>query len=190
MSMIVTEKNIRKNWFAKHQVIHHEIIGSDLGRLEYLRWQEPGTSVFWVDYILKNATLFVSGDIGEAVYIWSQPFSLLGISQCSLDYFHGKCTASEWGRTCECYEWDSATAKKTIKEHFEEYSTLEKYEIFKQSHAPLDNKNEFIAWCYYNNIKDIFDDNDFWEWGYNCGDIIPGRIKGHLIGLRMAFENV
>ena len=33
-------------------------------------------------------------------------------------------------------------------------------------------------------------DTDYWEWIYSVGDVIPARVYGYLIGLRMASKQL
>jgi len=33
-------------------------------------------------------------------------------------------------------------------------------------------------------------DQDYWEWIYNIGDVIPIRVQSYLIGLKMAVEQL
>lgn len=187
---MINEKYIRENWFKDHRIIFHETFESNLGKIETLRWQKPGTSIYMVDYVLKGATLFVSGDIGDAVYCWYGPnLSLKAISGMSIDYFHGKCQASEFGRSLKCYEWDESEAEKTVKEYFDNYSTPEKYQKFLELSPPLHDPFGLNCWAYYNDPSDILGDQDWYEWFPQCGEIYPARIRGHLIGLKMAFEN-
>lgn len=50
------------------------------------------------------------------------------------------------------------------------------------------SKEEFV----YNLQNDPnFDDyNDFWEWGYDCGQTLNGDIQAYLIGLQMAYAQL
>ena len=177
------EQRIRDE-FKDHMVIAHEILGSDLGRLEYLRWQKPGTGIYGVDYVLKSATLFVSGDLGEASYIWSPPISLQWIAGCNLGYFHGKCTASEDGRYP--HEWNEKTMQKSVLEYFKYNQDCKGYKAFLEAHVPLHNREELIAWCHYNDPTGLLGD-DWWEWFIQGGEVVPFRTRAHLIGLKMAF---
>lgn len=76
-------------WFKDHvataQMIDH--------RLTRIFWNKPGTRCFSIVYLIDENNLFVTGDLGEAVYSWSGKIDLHFIRNCELDYFKSKCKA-------------------------------------------------------------------------------------------------
>jgi hypothetical protein len=189
----ITNKWLAENYFSKHEITTHEIFGSDLGRLEYMRWQEPGTWNCGIDYMARCGNLYVSGDLGEAIYCWyAKALSLEWIAGLNLDYFHGKTSASELGRMLENYEWDSDLARKKIFQYFKMERNCKGYKKFKDEtrHSDLfDGKFQFHAWINrrHNLVYDLFGP-DYWEFLYNMGRYIPLRTRLHLLGLAMAFN--
>lgn len=46
--------------FRDHKITLHEILGTEIGRLEYLRWQKPGSWICGVDYLVRSGNLLVA----------------------------------------------------------------------------------------------------------------------------------
>jgi hypothetical protein len=78
-----------------------------------LRWAKPGTIANSITYILEGCYLTVLGDLGEAVYRWSENLTLDFLQGCSADYMLGKCKASEVGY--EFTSWDEQAARTWAK---------------------------------------------------------------------------
>lgn len=72
--------------------------------IETFTIKKPGTRIYRIDYIIRDNILFVSGDCGEAIYQWSSDINLEFLAICGLDYFKGKCRASEVGQ--DFRQWD------------------------------------------------------------------------------------
>lgn len=84
---------VRQRWFPNHQATLETH-----GPVTVLRWAKPETCFYAVTYLLMGRTLYVSGDIGEAVFQWGDKLTLEFLKGCDFDYFWGKCCASEVGR--------------------------------------------------------------------------------------------
>lgn len=119
-------------YFKKHEVLRHEVMPNGA---EFMTFGQPGTINCRLEYIYYAGRLFVSGDLGEAVYAWYSANSLEWVSGCGAGYFAGKCEASENGRGYK--EWDSCWAEADMKEqlltpgdHCEDYGNCEKCEEF------------------------------------------------------------
>lgn len=103
-------KEIRERWFREHKAT----VSASPNGVTAILWKNPGTQNFHVCYILWGGTLYVSGDLGAAVYRWGDWLSLQFLAGCSLDYFMGKCCASETGR--DYVEWDDEVAAYQLDE--------------------------------------------------------------------------
>jgi hypothetical protein len=186
MAEVATQRIV--NWFKDHRATLHESVELAGWKIECLRWQKPGSSDYRVDYMLRNGTLCVTGDLGEAIYEWYSPVDgLKWIAGLDIGYFHSKCLASEYGRGSKNYEWDEDKARGYISRRLEEDKDYEGYERFIDADVPLHSKFELEAWCHRNDPADVFDDEDWWEWLPGCGHIIPVRTRAHLIGLKVMF---
>jgi hypothetical protein len=95
-----------QNWFTDHLIT--------LGTYEKVVWQKPGTSMYKVVYLIDNNRLFVYGDIGDAVYSWSECITWKFLHDMCFSYFHSKCRASETG--LPWLDWCTETCMKDLRE--------------------------------------------------------------------------
>jgi hypothetical protein len=187
------EEIIATTWFPRHEVTFHTKYNNET---EVLRWQEPGTSVYLVEYVRRHGTLMVRGDIGEAVYGWHQSIGdMESMANTSFDYFHSKCCASEYGR--DFTHWDSVSAWDDLNEALE-LKASEAHEpkialaLLKARVAdlnrfgdPLQDEHEAYAWI-HDHAHELL--GDHWhEYFHGFGKKISFRCTGHWMGLRMAF---
>lgn len=213
-------KEIEKQWFKDHklQYLKYTVIDPptmEKKEIEKLIWFKPDCSEFKINYICDNNILYISGDLGEAVFQWPSKVSLQGITACNLYYFAGKCEASENGKRHR--EWNDAIAKSYLLDHFIEHyiSELDTLENYKQ-HV-IDGKPSPEAVEFANKklkeieSKAIYDDypwgsqfdwdsflyqhgeetfgSDFGEMG-DVGSVISMRCNAYLIGLQMAIKQL
>jgi len=113
------DKNIRENWFKDHVPT---FTYSEDGNIIKIKWKKPGDWNFAVIYYIdqNSATLFVSGDLGEAVYSWGSPISINFLGGCDLDYFDGKCRASSCGERGKT--WNQEVAIDFVKQYIETHT--------------------------------------------------------------------
>lgn len=102
-------------------------------QVEMIRFQQPGTSNYFIEFIFTNGTLFVRGDLGEAVYCWHYSMKLRGLRNVDIGYMKGKCEASEVGKPYN--GWNEEVAKEALLYHLTEYVDDDKV------YAILDEKN-------------------------------------------------
>jgi hypothetical protein len=94
------DEQLAADWFPKHRATLEDYFGQ-LGSaakpnmMRRLVWANPESNNCRIDYVLYGSVLFVCGDLGEAVYQWSQNVSLEFLADCDMDYFGGKCQASD-----------------------------------------------------------------------------------------------
>lgn len=174
--------------------------------LETLQWKKPGSSTYAIWYVRQYATLMVWGDCYEATYQWNwqKNFDLEWIAGCNLDYFVGKCRASENGRDPRVY--DEYELRKDLRDRFAEGCT------YKQPMCPegecevCDSRRKeaklFGEWGGWDNLEDEFT----WvtwtrehgqavfgpEW-WKCipsGKVLGPCIPLHLEGLKAAMAQL
>src|SRR5437879_2398129 len=111
---------MRENVFETHEV--EEIISDEKTHHFVVRFRKrslDNPTYFDTDgsmkLIIDNGTLIVIGDYGDAVYQWNERLTWKWLANMDINYFKGKCQASENGRNY--VEWDSDRAEKFIKEH-------------------------------------------------------------------------
>lgn len=188
--MVELQKEIREQWFKNHIAKL-----TQQGNLQVLDWSAPKNSDYHCRYIFDGNRMYVSGDIGEAIFWFSSVIDLRSFEDTNIGYFNRKLVAFSGDKI----EFNKGKAHKEIEEWKEEMiSNLEEYTIsenvFNKIHSAID-------WCY--NIKDWeqqinFElseevrelDQDYGEWLYDIGNDIPSRIVGYLVGLKMAVEQL
>lgn len=182
------DKEIKENWFYEHV--------ADLkyyGDIKTLRWGKPNHWMYRCNYVFQGRNMYVSGDIGEAVFCFTELADVNKIADYSLSYFESKLRAF-----CEPEkEFDSEKAikrlrawLKELKECGTEWDHDEMRRFFEEVKKECTSKKnfEFIINNHYDMISEL--DQDFWEWLPGCGDETPMRIRAYLIGLKMAAEQL
>lgn len=56
-------------------------------------------------------------------------------------------------------------------------------------YADRSNSEEEFVYKIQGN-SDFFDFNDFWEWGYDCGEVLNPDIEVYLVALQMAYDQL
>lgn len=108
------------DWFPDHKATLTILPDPRGGEITKLIWAKPGTRINRIDYLIYRNVLFVTGDLGDAVYEFSSILDLPFLADCDLDYFGGKCRASSEeprGRT-----WSHELAQKWIEEKLAEWA--------------------------------------------------------------------
>lgn len=111
--------DIYSRWFHQHMAERHayaKVRPEDPEPPLWIRWANPNTCIYLVDYIFRGNTLFVGGDIGHAVYRWSQPISPEFVAGCDLDYFSGKMEAGDRGVSLGLV-WQPEVVKRWMAEY-------------------------------------------------------------------------
>ncbi len=175
-------------WFKDHVVKDHvaQKIGMAGHEFEMLIWKQPGTSTYRIHYCRLDNVLMVSGDVGEAVYAWSEVKDLRWISQLDTHYFAGKCQASEYGRGYR--QWNRERARIWLENYFKADAIDRAKPKAEEAGVwnALCSRDEWAHWLMeygYDAFEDISDMGDI-------GMEISLRCRSHLAGLRMAFERM
>ena len=184
---------IRERWFPKHKASYSEyhcIDNPSAPQIETLCWQKPGTGIYAVEYWFSRGTLAVSGDVGDAVYEWHYSIgNLSALANLSIDYFASKCRASEHGPGYR--SWDEYTAKQNIPYYIDTGDPIyteqtRKAFIMTGGWNALYSKHEWNRWLGRDGHGVFY---DICEMG-DIGMKIDHRCHAHLIGLKMAFEQM
>lgn len=212
-------KECRERWFGKHKVVlaapavqpsgvefpEHTSYPSASGLTSALPkmviFMKPGTGMYYVKLVLSGGTLFVDGDIGSAAYRWNCVLGWESFLGFSLDYFAGKCEASEKGRRYTT--WNSEIARWYLDDHLEMMDS----ELVEMGEKPRYTPH-------WNEIKGTYlgeyiEDGDSWQAAIHNGDIDPAmlgdsdcewlwdigtvpdvRVIGHWVACRMVGEHM
>jgi len=187
------EKEIRGNWFKDHKATL-----TKQGDLMVIDWRKSGTCIFGVRYVFDGRFLYVTGDIGEAVFKFSEKGYLVS-QDYDLGYFMEKMTACSRPR----YQFDSDVALKELDDRINIAKEEHDYENEDDDYEPypkdaVKELREIIAECstvesfqHEINQLDLYQfGNEFYEWLPELGSTISGEVRAYLIGLKMASEQL
>lgn len=210
------EKELREKWFKNHKA-SLEKLSEDVS---ILRWREPGTSAYSVRYIFDYNKIYITGDLGDAIFKIYDKVDLEKVASFDIYYFHKKLTAIDEEKWSFNSEKAIARLKEEIKEVNEnkaEYLGLDEDgtgiidELSDEQQSKVDEYDEYIEmfnsmiseaeecnfrshWVqsiYQNYLDDLSDyDNDFYEWIFDIGNEYPREIQAFLIGLKMAAKQL
>lgn len=172
------QENDIRGWFKDHVAKF-----STEGRFQTLEWGKPGTSNYWSRFIISGGTLIVYGDVGDAIYTWSDKLTFQWLSKLNLGYFAGKCQASENGRQNQ--EWDAAEAKRQLMDRFEtEGRSPIEHDKFEENYGwdAIGSEHEWIVFLSQHGY-DVFRDL---EGMGDIGKVISMRCQGHLLAIQLA----
>lgn len=181
------KKEIKEEWFKNHVA---EIKGEE--GLQVIYWGKSGTNSYRTKYVLSGNNVFISGDIGEAVYSLTCSATLDNIKDFNLGYFTGKLEAF-----CEDrWDFDQSLAKKELIEYWDEYKINEKYDDAKKIYngilsaidesTSLDAYRAWLMPVYQNTSVDSDTLEVFWDFGKR----MPYRLIGFWVGLQMVIEQL
>ena len=195
-----TEKEI-KEWFEGH--IATFIKYDD--RVSALSWGRVDSSSYYTRFVFDGSRMYVTGDIGDAVFCFTEKASLKSITSYGISYFHGKLSALDEDK----YSFDGDVAIARIREEIKSIHEDECFDLDderdRERKETLDNHIRILRrlivatgdcncksnWSY--EVTQVYDDLcdcdcDIAEWIFSAGDVIPYRVQGYLIGLKMAYE--
>lgn len=180
------KEEIRSHWFKDHVA---KVEGEE--GLQVIYWKEPGTFMYQTKYVLSGNNIFISGDIGEAVYTLTCSATLKNIKDFDLSYFTGKLSAF-----CEeRWDFDKDLAKKELKEHWDEYEMKDLedgQEIYEGILSAIDESSSmgsYRAWL-MTVYQDTSAESDLMECVWDFGKKMPHRLIGYWVGLQMIIEQL
>lgn len=183
------EKQIKETWFPEHKATL-----TQHGDLQVLQWEKPGTNTYSCRYVFDGHKMYISGDIGEAVFWLTWKANVHSFDDIHVHYFEEKLSAYSGERR----NFNSEKAIKALKEWkeqlIEEEMEFDEEEMEDLIHAPdcCSSKDEwaheYVNGKYHEFISEL--DYDYWEWIYDIGDTMPHRIIGYLVGLKMASKQL
>lgn len=189
------EKEIRDRWFEKHEV--KSITGEE--GFQQIIWGEKGTSMYQVKYVLSGNNVFISGDLGEAVYSLTCAATLENINGFNLSYFTGKLTAHSRDR----WNFDEKLAKKEIREHFTDWCDVDSVSDLEDEDSKLcrelleatgewslQNHFESAVYSIYQQTSVDWFDSETASCIAGCGKRLPLSFIAYWLGLQMVIEQL
>ena len=189
----------RTEWFKDHKVIYTELAEG----MTVVDFCKPGTHVYALRYIYSGHYVYVSGELGCAVFDCTWQTKPVDKVWGSLWYVFEKLRASEYGR--DCMDFDSKVCMEKIHDMLLETDsdgvtryepgvwTQDERETYNELLHAAENWSSRDGWAMAiqeieqnNSISDL--DSDWWEWLYNAGDVMPASIVGIITGLQIVSE--
>jgi hypothetical protein len=181
------EQEIRGIWFKDHVATL-----TTHGDLQVLDWSNPETICYSCRYVFDGYKMYISGDIGSAVFDLTWKADVHSFNKVSIGYFTEKLAAFSDPKR----DFSSEKAVKRLRERLKDI----KYEGIEYDHEAMRElfehaRNSREQWEWVEAVHEHEDlisklDRDYWEWIYTCGDEIPTRVYAYLIGLKMASEQL
>lgn len=150
-----------------------------------LTWRRPNSRLYSVKYmIVDERILVVTGDLGHAMYMWSEPVTFEWLASCDQGYFRSKCTASEVGYGF--YEWDEDKAIQTIDYFASDNKDVDSL-LIRRAKNHCGNRSDWEQFLHDEGFE-LFGDNEYDY--YDIGQTTHLRCRYHLAGLRMAIAQL
>ena len=166
---------VNQQWFKQHQ--------ATLIDAKTIVWRDPTSSFYYAYYhILQERHLVVLGDMGSALYRWSDPIDFEWLARQGLHYFHSKCTASDGGSCPK--DWSKDRAREFVEEHRTEFGT------FYQD--ALEARHLRSEWLHFLSVNqaDLDEELFYLDQLSQAGDVISLMCAGHLQGLKEAIAQL
>jgi len=187
-------QEIRGTWFGDHKA---KLV--EKGPVSWLLWKEPGTSMYSVKYVFFGRNLFISGDLGEAVFDLTWNATLESFKDINLSYLMRKLSCSSRER----WSFNDSLAKKELNEYFEDRvnynddpAFIEEAKEVKEAIEGAIHEStscsgmEFWTWNAYHDLSlNYFDSEDFSMFS-RFGQEMPWAFIAYLEGLKMALEQL
>ncbi|MBC6133905.1 hypothetical protein HB825_03545 [Listeria booriae] len=191
----VIENTIRNEWFKGHEATVNEVDG-----MTVINFNKPKDSTYAITYIFKDNMVFISGDVGSAVYRLTWKAQLGTFSDLNIGYFTEKLECS----SREKFEYTQKCIDDAVREIREQFLEGENAELEKDREAlnnllhelrHLEDVNEFFvnkaAWeAAGTNIGERQFDSDDAQDYVNQSRQYSYSICSYLIGLKMIEEQV
>lgn len=182
-------KIIREQWFKEHKATL-----TQHGDLKVLEWKKPDTVIYYCRYVFDRNKVYISGDIGHAVFDLTWKADIHSFNDIHVGYFAEKLAAYQGKR----WDYDGEKAAQELKEwrkQLREDGVKFDAEEFRELINAAESCSSQEEWAYdcvngrFNEfIREL--DYDYWEWIYDIGNEMPVRIHAYLIGLQMASEQL
>ncbi|WP_374723665.1 hypothetical protein [Calidifontibacillus erzurumensis] len=196
MDYLEQAKNeIRERWFKNHKIKSLE------GQAGFQRivWGEEGTIMYQIVYVLSGNMVFITGDLGDAVYSLTCAATLENIKRFNLSYFTEKITASERDK----YDFDASLAQQQIEKYFLNWCNVshvdqlkeEDKELFEELLFATNNWNrsehfEQAVFSIYEQTSVDWFDSEAASCIADCGKQLNRSLIAYWVGLQMVIEQL
>lgn len=194
MELIHTHiETCKDDWFKDHEAIVTEANGVTI-----VDWKKPDSNAFAIRYLIHDHHVYVSGDLGDAVFKMSADVSFRSLSDIHLHYFLQQMTCHSRVE----YTFNRALAKRQIEENFLEWcevesigdleeESLELYEDLIATTDQWSNAEMFEktgVWGIYEQSEVDWFDSDYATAIGDCGKELAIEMVAYWQGLRLAYD--
>ena len=198
----------RKNWFKSHQVIVHTCTDeeTDSFSVSVVDFKRPDTNKYAIRYIFAGHYVYVSGDLGCAVFDCTWKPTPTDLHWTDIWYVFKKLSASENGLEMA---FDEDVCRGTIDDCLLETNAKGEPKLVPK-HWNAEQATTYLALCsaahdcdstdeWVRKVCELEDeshncltslDPDFWEWLPSAGNVMPLRIIGIITGLQIVSERL
>lgn len=178
---------IRNEWFKEHVAHLYEL---DNG-ITVLDWHKPGTCMYRMRYVFDRHYVYISGDVGEAVYRLTEKAELESLANYDTYYFTGKLVCSS--REKDAFDSEKAVSqiKDRLKERAGNYGVIERYQrgVYLDLIEAAKCCNSVSAWKsflypHFEKISEAISGCEHWV--FDVGVTLSSECIGYLEGLKMA----
>lgn len=172
-------------WFTEHHATLTTFDSPSGTPIEFLRWGRPRSGMYCINYQTIGHRLFVTGDLGSAIYAVGEPAPLDFWSACEVGYFASKCIASSEGRGYRV--WDPEQAEERLREYLND-RTPEQLHHFRAEGGfqAIASAFEWREWIFAHGHL-------VWRDAYELGDVgknVAQECEAHLVGLKLAMAQL
>lgn len=183
---------IKTNWFKDHKAVLEQLSEDTT----VLTWKKDGTNTYYVRYILDRNTLFITGDIGDAVFCLTEQANLKNIAaEYNLHYLFGKLRANS-----DAYDFNNELAIQNFISHFntkdidveneDEFNELidDVIHTINEECISTNHWSHCLSSGLYDRLSKY--DYDLSEWISDIGSELSWQALGWVVGLQMAYDQL
>lgn len=188
---------IRDEWFKDHVATVTEY-----GDVTFLDWSLPESSRYAVRYTFTGSSLFITGDLGKAIFAFTSPVAIEYFKTINLNYFMRNLSCSSrdrWNFDCDeanaqIIEWFRESAFDCRGAGDEELEELDKLmdirdgllsAVIEYDHV---TPYEHEVWRIFQNFDNL-DGEDYKEIS-EFGRRLPTEFIAYLLGIQMAHKQL
>ena len=181
-----------KKEFAQHQAtLERDQSGDTVNAPSVITWKKSGTSINSIRFILSGVYLCAIGDLGDAVYQWSERITPQFLGTCEFSYMFGKVKA--YPGDTKFRDWDHRVARRWAMNEANDYDTEERNCPAWLSTLSTVTDVESDREAFESAAKEVYDETGDAELASEISDagFVPDcHAVSHWVGLQMALHQL
>lgn len=197
------EKEIREHWFENHKATIHRY-----DNVTTLDWKVPGSIFYSVRYIFSGHHLYISGDIGDAVFNLTWKSTPESFDNIHIGYLMGKlscCSRSRWNfneklaykeieewyqERILCYEDDNEDGIDEQDPRIDVVNEIKEGLEYAVCESSTTEHFDHYVWNLYQELSQNYFDSEDFSMFADFGKELPRIFYAYLIGIQMANEQL